>query len=257
MNQTNKYVIWGVLIFTLLVMGALASIYAAQTGFTTLLFTCNIVIIILSLGLLLLLMQTIRVFVKDEEEIARLKKSEKIRLQKGEHTGDQWQHQETFRVDEMLARIIPAAGTHFSSAAAFSEKVLQNIAKEMDIVQGLVFVLNDADQLFHISGEYAYFSEEQPRSFPLGETLSGQVAKSQKMLNLTELPEGYIAVISGLGKSNPRHLVIAPMVHNDESIGVMELASFKPLGENEESLIRNICASAANVLNELRNQYEQ
>ena len=253
MNHTNKYVTGGLWLFAFLVLATLASIYAAQTGFIPLLFSCNIVIIILSLGLLFLLMQTNRAFNKDEEEIARLKKSEKVRLQKGQQTTDQWQHQDVFRVDEMLARIMPAAGAHFDNTAAFSEKVLQNIAKEMDIVQGLVFVLNNADQLFHISGEYAYFSEEQPHSFPLGETLSGQVAKSQKLLNLTELPEGYITVLSGLGKSAPRHLVIAPIVHNDESIGVMEIASFKPLGENEELLIGGICASAANVLNELRN----
>ena len=120
------------------------------------------------------------------------------------------------------------------------------------MVQGLVFVLSNIDQQFHISGEYAYFSEEQPRSFPLGETLSGQVAKSQKLLNVKELPEGYITVLSGLGKGNPRHLVIAPIICDGESIGVIELASFNPFGENEEALIRRVSELMANQLNELR-----
>jgi putative methionine-R-sulfoxide reductase with GAF domain len=116
----------------------------------------------------------------------------------------------------------------------------------------LVFVLNDADQQFHISGEYAYFSEERPRSFPSGETLSGQVAQNQQLLNIKELPEGYITILSGLGKSAPRHLIIAPIVHNDVSIGVIELASFKPFGENEEALVRRICESMSDTLNKIR-----
>jgi putative methionine-R-sulfoxide reductase with GAF domain len=145
-----------------------------------------------------------------------------------------------------------AVGTDFDNIAAYLEKVLQNIAKEIGIVHGLVFVLNDADHLFHVSGEYAYYSEEKPQSFPLGETLPGQVAKNRRLLNIKELPDGYITILSGLGKSNPRHLIIAPFLLNGKSIGVMELSSFKPFGENEELLIRRICEMMAELLNELR-----
>ena len=113
-------------------------------------------------------------------------------------------------------------------------------------------MLNDDDQMFNISGEYAYFSEERPSSFPLGETISGQVAKNKQALNLKEMPKGYVTVLSGLGKSAPPHMLIAPVVYNDNSIGVIELASFKPFDENHESLVEKICELTANKLNELR-----
>lgn len=254
MNQTNQYFTKGLWIFVFLTIGALAGIYVAHVQFTVLLFACNIMVIILALWLLLLLMQANKAFVKDEDEITRLKQREKSRLQKEQQTTNHHsQHEEAYRVDDALKKIMPAAGTNFTNIDIYTEKVLQNIAKETDIVQGLVFVLNETDHLFHISGQYAYFSEERPCSFPLGETLSGQVAKSQKLMNLKELPEGYITILSGLGKSAPRHLVIAPIVHNNESIGIIELASFKPLGKNEESLISGICESMADLLNSLRN----
>jgi len=250
--KTNKYFTGGLWIFALQVVCIVAAI---GVGLHSLILISIIVNIILSLGLLILLLQANKALDKNFEEFVRLKQRENAKLKQEQQTADDtWQQTETFRADEALARIMPTEGTHFKNAAAYAEKLLQNIAKELDIVQGLVFMLNDADKLFHVSGEYAYFSEEQPHSFPLGETLSGQVAKNKKMLNLKELPDGYITVLSGLGKSAPRQLVIVPVVYEGESIGVMELASFKPFGENEELLALKISETMANLLNELRNQ---
>ena len=248
MNRTNKYFTKGIWIFAI----QMICVFAAM--FVGLILIGVIISVILSLGLVVLLLLANKELDKNFQETVRLKQRENDRLnQEQQTTDDKWQQTETFRADEALVRIMPAADTNFKSAAAYAEKLLQNIAKELNIVQGLVFVLNNDDQQFHASGEYAYFSEQQPRSFPIGETLSGQVAKNQKILNLKELPEGYITVISGLGKSSPRQLLIAPIVHQDECIGIMELASFKPFGENEELLAQKICESMANLLNELRN----
>lgn len=254
MNKTNHFFTRGLCVFAFLTADMLAILYAAQARMMWLLLACVITGILLSLGLLFLLLFAGNAIEKCKDEIQRLRQREKSRVQKKQQAIEESarQNQDVFNGEEILARIMPSAETSFENAAAYTEKMLQNIAKELDIVQGLVFVLSDADQLFHISGEYAYYSEEQPRSFPLGETLSGQVAKNRQLLNVKEMPEDYITVLSGLGKCAPRHLLIAPILHGDESIGVMELASFKPFGENEESLVRNICDSMAVKLNELR-----
>jgi len=252
MNRTNKYFTRGLWIFAFQVVCIVVAIYV---GLDSVILTSIMINIILSLGLLILLLQANRALDMNTEETVRLKQRENDRLkQEQQTTDDDRQQVETFNAVEALARIMPDADTQFNSVAAYSEKLLQNIARELDIVQGLVFVLNDADQMFHVKGEYAYFSEEQPRSFPIGETLSGQVAKNRKLLNLKELPDGYITVLSGLGKSSPRQLLIIPVICEDESIGVMELASFKPFGENEELLAVKISESMANLLNELRNR---
>ena len=250
MNQTNQYFSKGLWIFACQVVSIVA---AVCVGLNSVILISIIINIILSLGLLILLMQANKALDLNIQETVRRKQQENARLKQEQQTADDgWQRVETFRIDEALARIMPAAGTPFKNAAAYTEKILQNIAKELNIVQGLVFALNDDDQLFHVTGEYAYFSEEQPRSFQLGETLSGQVAKNRKFLNLKELPEGYITVLSGLGKSAPRQLLIVPVLLDDVSIGIMELASFKSFGENEESLVKEICASMAHQFNELR-----
>ncbi|HRW63343.1 MAG TPA: GAF domain-containing protein [Bacteroidales bacterium] len=118
----------------------------------------------------------------------------------------------------------------------YTEKLLSNIAKEFDIVQGLFFIKDKQNEEFRVAGKYAYFGEEEPRNFKLGETLSGQAAKNKTVLNLKEIPENYVTILSGLGSSSPNHLLIIPIVLNDESIGVIELASFKEFKRNFKDL---------------------
>lgn len=255
MKQTKKYFTAGLWIFAFLTLSLLFTLYAAQAGITALLFLGATLGITASLGLLYVLLQTKKSTEALETELNEMKERETARLsaqnqQAGE--GNQ-QYTEIFRIDEYISRIFSFNEIQVSSAEAYVEKVLQNIVKELEIAQALVFILNESDQLFHVSAQYAYFSEEQPRKFQIGEGLSGQVAKNRQMLNLKELPEGYVSVVvSGLGKSAPRSLIIAPIVHDDNCIGIIELASFKTFGENEETLVYKVCESMGNRLNKLR-----
>ena len=76
-------------------------------------------------------------------------------------------------------------------------------------------------------------------SFEMGEGLVGQVAQTGEVINLNEVPDGYIQVISGLGKASPSSLIIYPVKKNEEVIAVFELASFLPFDDNKIILINN------------------
>ncbi|MFP4024956.1 MAG: GAF domain-containing protein [Thiohalospira sp.] len=135
-------------------------------------------------------------------------------------------HEQKIDIDAFLNKIQPKDDTKLN-LEKYSEKLLSNIAKELDIVQGLLFKrIKELDE-FTIAGKYAYFGETDPKNFKLGETLSGQVAKNQTILNLSDIPENYITILSGLGTSSPNHLLIIPIMFNEETIAVLELASFK------------------------------
>ena len=253
MNKTIQYFTRGLWIFAFMIAGLFVLMYAIQAENTTLIFICIISCFILTLGLMILLMQANKALGKNQEKIRQLERRMNATMQTEQKTDNDLQNQEEFNVEDALARVMQTVGKNFDSVSACIDQALRSIGREMDIVQGLVFMLNKDDQLFHVTGEYAFFSEEKPQSFPIGETLSGQVAKNQKILNISDLPDGYITVLSGLGKSNPRYLIIAPFVKGNECIGIMELASFKPFGKNEELLVQRICETMTELLNELSN----
>jgi len=145
--------------------------------------------------------------------------------------------EENLDVEYYSSKIIPKENSKLD-LTKYTEKILSNIAKEFDIVQGLFFVRTKDSDIFNIAGKYAYFGDEEPNSFNLGETLSGQVAKNQTILNLKEIPENYITILSGLGSSSPNHLIIIPVITDGKTVAIIELASFKEFKENFKDLFQ-------------------
>jgi len=126
------------------------------------------------------------------------------------------------------------------SVKAYSERLLSKLAKEFNLVQGLFFYKEPGGTKFKMYSSYAFYSEEDVREFAFGEGISGQVAKDQKFLNIANVPDDYITVLSGLGSGTPKHLAIFPVVYRDESIAVIELASFEEFNENSENILTRI-----------------
>ncbi|HOZ13394.1 MAG TPA: GAF domain-containing protein [Tenuifilaceae bacterium] len=138
-------------------------------------------------------------------------------------------------VEQVISQIIPDAS--LDDMEKFGELMLSRIAKKFDIVQGLFYQKNVGSGIFSFTAGYAFFSETQPVSYIEGDTLPGQVAKNKHLLNLDKVPDGYITVLSGLGKGSPRHLLIIPVVSSsNETVGIIELASFKPFNSQQEEL---------------------
>ena len=57
-------------------------------------------------------------------------------------------------------------------------------------------------------------------------SLLGRAVDEKRVLVVSNVPAGYFTVGSGLGQSPPRHLVIAPSIHEGEVSGVIELGFF-------------------------------
>lgn len=110
-----------------------------------------------------------------------------------------------------------------------TESLLINLSKKVELVQGLFYLFNKKDKKFKIASKYAYYNEEDPAEFELGEGLSGQVAKDMKPMLLTEMPEKYMTIISGLGNGVPSNLLIIPVINKKKVIGIIEIATFKKI----------------------------
>lgn len=57
-------------------------------------------------------------------------------------------------------------------------------------------------------------------------SLLGRAVDEKRALVVSDVPPGYFTIGSGLGHAQPRHLVIAPSIHEGEVSGVIELAFF-------------------------------
>lgn len=117
---------------------------------------------------------------------------------------------------------------------------LHAICKQLEAGQGAVYLLKDAEgkRILELETGYALtIGESTVIAYAVGEGLIGQAAASAKTLYLDDVPEGYIKIISGLGSASARFLLITAIKQNDRVLGVMEIASFTPLNENQRKFV--------------------
>ncbi|MEM9675409.1 MAG: GAF domain-containing protein, partial [Bacteroidota bacterium] len=117
------------------------------------------------------------------------------------------------------------------------------LVKYLNVNQGALFLLDDNQEepvLFR-AASYAYGRRKYiTDSFKLGEGLVGQVFLEQELIALSEMPENFVNITSGLGQAPPTFIVTCPLNYNNECYGVLELAAFRELEEYELQFIVKI-----------------
>ncbi|MBP1667857.1 MAG: histidine kinase [Bacteroidetes bacterium] len=184
--------------------------------------------------------ENIDAIVATEKEKLKKKLEEKKSQEKETRT-------EEINLKEKIDQI--AAGLQsVKSIDSFANKVLMNISKQVEIVRGIFFFRANKEELFTCKGEYA-LAGNKPAPFKLGENLDGQVAKNKTLTTIHEIPEDYFRIESGLGSALPRHLIIFPLVCNNETVAVIELATFRKIDAAQAKILNTLISDLGERLN--------
>ncbi len=130
----------------------------------------------------------------------------------------------------------------------YSSKLLSHLAKVKEISQGAFFISDVKDRkpvIKFLAGYATPDPELNSEILELGEGFPGQVAKDGLLINISDIPQGYLSIESGLGKSSPVSLILFPVKHNDKVLAVIELASFHKFTQEDELFFRAISPSIA------------
>lgn len=123
---------------------------------------------------------------------------------------------------------------------------------------GLLYVTDErkADEL-KLQASYAADSLRKPEFIRFGEGLIGQCALEKRPLFLDDLPGDYVQIQSGLGKASANHLYVFPLVFEEKVRGVIEIASFKPLGKKEYLFLRESIKELAIISENVRSRLKR
>jgi transcriptional regulator with GAF, ATPase, and Fis domain len=144
-----------------------------------------------------------------------------------------------------IEAILPLKATEINR---YAEEVIQNMADKFNIMQALFYVKNSTKENFVCNAQFAYFSETKPKNFKPGESLPGQAVKNKNIIVLNNIPDNYMTIASGLGKSKPKHLVLVPLKNQDEVIGLIEYATFEPITEKHQAALEGISKKVADTI---------
>ena len=123
---------------------------------------------------------------------------------------------------------------------AYAEELLQNLAGDFQFVQAVFYSKIPASDTFTCVGQFAYYAENRPADFRTGETLPGQAVKNKTLVTLSNIPDKYMTIASGLGSSSPGYLTFVPIKKDDDVYGLIEFATFKAVGEVEQKQLNRI-----------------
>lgn len=132
------------------------------------------------------------------------------------------------------------------------DKFLSSLVKYLSANQGMIFLYKQEKNMeayLELLSAYAWSRKKYlEKKIEPGQGLIGQVAIEKDKIYVTETPEDYITITSGLGDANPRSILVVPMISNDEMLGVIELASFKQLRLYEIEFVEKLAEILASAI---------
>lgn len=159
-------------------------------------------------------------------------------------------------INEGMARFADVLRTNSDNQRQLSYEVITQLVKYLDISQGAFYILNDneqGEQVLEMTGAYAYGRKKNLKvEIQIGEGLVGQCFLERQRIYLTEVPDHYITIRSGLGDTSPRSVLIVPMIVNEEIVGVLELASLTKFEDYKIDFVERLGETIASTFSSVK-----
>ncbi|MEH2222967.1 HAMP domain-containing protein [Nostoc sp.] len=133
-----------------------------------------------------------------------------------------------------------------------SKLILSELAPLVGAQHGVFFLMESIEHTPYLKliSSYAYRERRHlANRFQLGEGLVGQCALEKERILLTEVPNDYVKISSGLGEATPLNAVVLPVLFEGQVTAVIELASFRRFSEIHLTFFDQLTESIAIVLN--------
>jgi len=179
---------------------------------------------------------------KDELGIAIKEMTQQLQMTTNENKRQIWLSEGLSRLSEKMRGD--------KSISELTKSIIAFLATYLDAQIGAIFIKNAEGGRLKMTASYAHQHRRKlMNDIAPGDGIVGQAALEGQIIEVSDVPEGYLAISSGLGESAPRHLVAMPFTYNNEVVGVIELGSFTEFGGDKIEFLRRISEPIAISIN--------
>ncbi|WP_038031361.1 PAS domain S-box protein [Thermonema rossianum] len=142
-----------------------------------------------------------------------------------------------------------------------SYALISRLAEYVGAAQGALYVMEEDENrrtgekniYAELKACYAYGRQKfiKSRVYPR-EGVLGQALADGETIYITDVPEGYSEIHSGLGGAEPRSILIVPLKLNELLVGALELASFHEFQPYQIEFIERIATNIASTINNVK-----
>ncbi len=133
-----------------------------------------------------------------------------------------------------------------------TKAVIEKLVNYTEANIGGLFVVNEDDKndkYLELKAFYAFDRHKfKQKIIKPGETLVGQCYIENDTIFISDVPENYISIASGLGSDKPKNILIIPLQFNEITYGVVELASFNIFEEYKIDFVEKISETIASAI---------
>ncbi len=181
----------------------------------------------------------------------------KDKLQKAQQEQSQRAHENEIRryINEGLAKFADIMRLNSNNTQALGDNLIKNLTKYLNALQGMIFLTDEENgNELQLIAAFAFDRKKyMTKTIKIGEGLIGTCANEKKTIYLKKVPDDYARITSGMGDTPPNKVLIVPVMHEKDLVGVIELASLNELKPFEIELIEQIATSLASTIITVRN----
>ncbi len=155
-------------------------------------------------------------------------------------------------VSQGLAQFAEILRRNNDNLEELSYNIISYLVNYLKINQAGFFLItenNKGDKIFELKSCIAFDRKKYAdKIIQWGEGLLGRCALEKQTIYITDVPNDYITITSGLGQANPTSILLVPLKVNDEIYGVLEFASFRNLQHFEVEFVERTAESIASTI---------
>jgi PAS domain S-box-containing protein len=158
---------------------------------------------------------------------------------------------------EGMAKFSEILRTNNNDLLKLADEIIGNLVKYLKANQGALYIVDDVEETeeptMSLKACYAWDKKKfMHHQVFKGEGLAGQAWQEGDTVYITDVPDNYVRITSGLGDANPTSVVIVPLKVNDQVFGVVEIASFNEFQNFEVEFIQRIAESIASTISSVK-----
>lgn len=159
---------------------------------------------------------------------------------------------------EGLAKFSDVIRQNQNNIQSLSYDVLVYLTKYMNAQQGCLFVvqedLEDGHLYLEMTACYAFNRKKHvTKKLEIGQGVIGQAYLEGSPVLLTDVPNGYTEITSGLGEGTPTSILVVPMRYNEKIEAVIEIAGFEKFEKHQVEFMEKVGEITASTLGSVKN----
>jgi putative methionine-R-sulfoxide reductase with GAF domain len=158
--------------------------------------------------------------------------------------------------NEGLTKFVEIMRSSNDNLNTLGDAVISALVQYTNSKQGGLYILNDEDphnKYLELISLFAFDTKKyEQQKIKLGEGILGQTFLEKETTHLTNMPDEYVRITSGLGDAAPKALLLFPLKVDKEAYGIIELASFQEYQQHEIEFVEKLGESIAATLASVR-----